>query len=63
MDKCLDFACKLEKKAVEHEGYDDIHCSWYAWNGAQGVCGKETEGIRNQRKNWDHPDHSIVKIG
>ena len=27
-----------------------------------GVLGKETGGIRNQRKNQDNTDHGIVKI-
>ena len=25
--------------------------------------GKKTREIENQKKNWDHPDHCIVKIG
>ena len=24
--------------------------------------GKKTGGMRDQKKNWDHPDHSTVKI-
>ena len=49
------------KNAVEYEDDDDTNCSWWAWNGPLGI-GKKTEGIVNQRKNWDHPKHGIVEI-
>ena len=41
-------------------GWRDISCHWPAWNGPQRLE-KGTRIIRNQRKNRDHPDYSIVK--
>ena len=35
--------------------------NWCAWNGPHWP-GKESGRIGDQRKNQDHPDHSIVKI-
>ena len=33
-----------------------------AWNGPEGL-GKETKGIRNQRKKCDQPEYNIAEIG
>ena len=61
MHVCLLFvipgSCQRAEKAVEHKGDGDTNCSWYPWNGPQWP-GKEN----GQRMNWDHPDHSTVKI-
>ena len=54
--------CQRTKKNVEHKADGDTNCSWYTRNYSQ-MLGKKTGGIGNQRKNWDHPDHSIDKIG
>ena len=40
----------------------DTTCSRCVGNGPQRL-GKEIGGIRNQRNNQDHLDHSILKIG
>ena len=37
---------------MKHEDEGDTKCNWCAWN----------EGIRDQRKNQDHLDHSTIKI-
>ena len=37
--------------------------SWCSENGPQMFKIRTTGGIENQRKNRDHLDHSIVKIG
>ena len=47
---------------MEHEGDGDANRSWCAWNSPQKF-GKKPGGFRNQRKNRDHTDHSIAKIG
>ena len=52
--------CKRAVKMVDHEGNGDTNCNWCTGNSPQKF-GRKTEGIRNQRKNWDHPDYS--KIG
>ena len=26
-----DLTRKLKKKTIEHEGYDDTNCNWWAW--------------------------------
>ena len=61
IDKYVALAREL-KKAVEQEGDSDSNCCWCTWNGPQKLRIKNEE-IGNQRKNWDHPDHCIVKIG
>ena len=47
---------------MEHEGDDDANYSQCTWNGPQRH-GKETERNRSQRKNRDHSDKNIFKIG
>ena len=59
--KILGF-CLKTKKAVEQVVDGDTNSNWFAWNGHQ-ILRKETGGIGNPRKNRDHPDHSITKIG
>ena len=53
--------CYRNKKAVEPEGDGDTNCNWCTWNGAQRL-GKKFGRARNQRKNGNHPDCSIVEI-
>ena len=50
------------EKTMDHEGGGDISCSWCTWN-SSGKVRKKIGRIVNQRKNQDHPDHRIVKIG
>ena len=50
------------KAAVEHESDGDTNCSRYGWNPPQRFR-KETGGTGNQKKNQDHTNQSIVKIG
>ena len=47
---------------MKHEGGSVNNCNWCLWNVPKKLW-KDMEGIRNQRKNRDHIDHSIVKIG
>ena len=56
IDKNLDLA--REQKTVKHKGDSDTICSWCTWNSPQKF-GKEILGIGSQRKNQDHPHHSI----
>ena len=51
----------ITRRNNSNNGDGDTNCSLYTWNGPQGF-GKETGGIGDYGKNWDHPDHSI-KIG
>ena len=55
-------SCQRTKRAVEYESDGYINCSWYTWNSPKRLE-KMTWGIGNQRKNQNHPDHGIVKIG
>ena len=58
-------SCQRDEKPGEHEGDSDTSCSWCHWNGLPKVTwgtGKVTRGTEDQKKNWDHPDHSPVKI-
>ena len=50
------------KKTVEHEGDADTNCSWHSRNDPKRLE-KWIERLKNQRKNQDHPDYSIVAIG
>ena len=50
------------KKAGEHEGDGDTDCYWCTWNGLQET-GKEIGRMKDQRKNRDHTEHIITKIG
>ena len=59
IDKYLDLARELKKKAVKHEGNGDANHSWGVKNSPQRL-GKVTVGIGNQNQN--HTDHSIVEI-
>ena len=52
---------KVEKDA-EHEINGDTNSSWNPWNISK-MPGKETEGIGDQSKNQDYPDHNTIKIG
>ena len=54
----LGFYQRVEK-AVVHEGDGDINCSWCVWKSSQKLQ-KETGGIGNQMKNWDHIDHTAL---
>ena len=56
IDKYLDLTREIKKK---HESDGDISWSWFTLNGPQRL-GKWIWGIRNQRKNRDHPDYSFV---
>ena len=47
---------------AETEGDSGISSSLNPWNGLQKFR-KETGGTGDQRKNWDHADHSALKIG
>ena len=46
---------------MEHEGDVDTNYNWCSRNCLQKL-GKGTGRIRNQKKNRDHPDISIVEI-
>ena len=46
------------KNVVEHENDSDTLHSWGPWNGPN-----EPRRIGDLKKNWNHPDHSIAKIG
>ena len=41
---------------------EDTYCDWRGWNGSQRL-GKRAGRIRNRRRNRDHLNYSIVKIG
>ena len=45
---------------MDHEGYGDTNCNWFAQNNSQR-SGKGR--LRNQRTNRDHLDYNIIKIG
>ena len=60
-DRKIPGSCHRVEKFVEHEGDSDTNCIWCSWNSPQRL-GKETGGTGDQRKNWDHPDCSTVKI-
>ena len=66
MDDYLDFVSELKKtqnnKKLRTMWVTDNNCCWCACNGSKKLW-KGTWGTGNQRKNWDHPDHSITKIG
>ena len=57
--KILVFGQRAEK-AVEYEGDDNSNYSWWAYLKSPR---KDTDGIGNQRKNWDYTGENIVKIG
>ena len=61
-DKYLDVAREIKIKAVKHEGDGDTDYNWSTWKGPT-LLGEKPGGIGNQRKNRDHSDYSIVKIG
>ena len=44
---------------MEHEGDSDTNYSWHTRNGHQ----RKTEEIKNQRKNQNPSDYSIIEIG
>ena len=48
--------CEKAEEAMEHNDDVDSNCSYCSWNSVQSP-GKETEGIGNQMKNWDHPNY------
>ena len=54
IDKYLDLAWKLKKKAVKHEGDDDTSCS----KRASQRYGKKPRGFGNQNSH-DHTDYNI----
>ena len=54
-------AWQTNEKAVEYEGGCVTNCGGCPWNNLQGL-GKETEETGNQKNNWDHQDHSTIKI-
>ena len=61
IDKYENLTGELNKKK-NSEGDGDSNCSWYARNDYPRV----EKGVRiagNQRKNQDHSNHSIIKIG
>ena len=43
-----------------HKGDSDTNHSWSTWNSLQ-ESHKETGWNGDQRKNWDHSEHSTVK--
>ena len=43
IDKRVFGSCQNAEKAIEHEGYVDINCSWGHWNNSQGP-GKDRRG-------------------
>ena len=47
---------------MKHGDDGDTNCSWCTWNGPQGL-GKMIGTIENQKKNRDHRNFDIVKIG
>ena len=55
INKYMNIARDLKKKAVEHEIDGDTNCSRCTWNGLQ-------RQKKNQRKNQEHLDLNIVKI-
>ena len=55
-------SCQRVETAVEHEGDIYINGSSCSRNGPERL-GKDTRGTGNQRKNRDHTEQSIVKIG
>ena len=60
-DKCVDLARELTKTII-HETDGDTNCDWCTWNNKETI-GKGTGKLGNQRKNRNHIDYSIVKIG
>ena len=42
---------------------DKLVSSWCSLNGSEGLKKVGAEGIGNYRKNQDHPDNIISKIG
>ena len=56
IDEYLELAWEL-KKAVEYK--DDGDTSWCTWNSSQ----IQTGGIGDRRKDQNHTDYSIIKIG
>ena len=54
--------CQRAEKVVRHDDDNDKNCSWSSWNNPKEP-GKGTVLTGDQRKNWDHPDHSTVEIG
>ena len=62
IDKYLDLARAL-KKTVGHEGSGGgTSCSFCAWNSLEKL-GQKPRRTGHQSKNWDYPNHSIVKLG
>ena len=61
INKYLDLSIE-PKNVVEHEGDGNTNNSWHTRNSLQEFE-EETSRIENQKKNWDHTDHSIVDIG
>ena len=55
IDKYLVLSRKLK-------GDSDTSCSWCTWNDPKGFK-KKIGGIGHKRKDRDHPDYSIAKIG
>ena len=53
-------SCLRAEKSLEHESDGDTNYSWRTRESPQGLE-KETSGIRNQRKNQDHTDRTIVE--
>ena len=62
IDMYLDLARELKKPCDTRRVTVINNCSSYVRKGPQKP-GKETGGIGNQKKNRDHPDQSIVRIG
>ena len=61
-DKQILGCCQWTEKAVEHENDGNVNNTGRVKTSPQGL-GKETSTVENQKKNWDHIDHSIVEIG
>ena len=63
INKLLDI-CPRAEKAIKHEGEGEgeSKCNWCESFHDPQMPRKMTEGNRDQRKNWDHRDQSIVMI-
>ena len=53
--------CETTEKTMEHEGDGDTDCNWRARHSYQRV-GSGIRRLRNERKNGDRPNNSVVDI-
>ena len=61
-ERLVSRSCKRTEKTKEHEGDDDINCSCCAqYSHHKSDTG--TGRLGNKRRNGDHPNYSIIKIG